>query len=510
MLSQTCSGMNVVLDVVAEPSPEEQTEDDKCDHSFILKDDIGYPDFEMETVNINNCEDLFLKSSRLNEDVVALYKRIEKVELTVKDEKRWEDDISSLLGRMNGAGIPHKDARQTPTPDDFFLSVLALVDRVIWYLLLVGGDRYPVELVEDESLVDYFCKLLYGLLSFEGYQGHAIREGKFSVICIEEGDLNEKFYPKIKEMESCPKKDIPNFKELLQEENFCLTTEEGGQGLLPVLVLSMKEIEKKRRPTIVFLHSTHKCEEWLRPLLEGYASRGYIAVAIDSRYHGERATSMTTYRDVSIVLFVHVYLQLAYTETNSPLGRLCSIQALVSSWKNGDTMPFIFDTIILLRGKMSTHEDRNHWRVSWRFDSELGMHAWFAAFVDTHYSVVVPIVGVQVFGWAVEHDKWQARVNSIKAVFEEARADLDKSAIDKEVVQKRFPMDCLHLPFPDPTWWEYTGYVVVVVVVVDCYRDLSEIRLTTIWRSREIHALLELIYHQGLASESSRLRLPLS
>ncbi|KAF3655808.1 hypothetical protein FXO37_15738 [Capsicum annuum] len=79
-------------DVVAEPSPDEQTEDDEYDHSFILKDDIGYvcricevskrsiddwdlPDFEIETVNINNCEDLFLESSRLNEDVVALYKR---------------------------------------------------------------------------------------------------------------------------------------------------------------------------------------------------------------------------------------------------------------------------------------------------------------------------------------------------------------------------------------------------------------------------------------------------
>lgn len=36
---------------------------------------------------------------------------IEKVvELTVKDEKRWEDDIGSLLGRMNGAGIPPRDA----------------------------------------------------------------------------------------------------------------------------------------------------------------------------------------------------------------------------------------------------------------------------------------------------------------------------------------------------------------------------------------------------------------
>lgn len=27
-----------------------------------------------------------------------------------------------------------------------------------------------------------------------------------------------------------------------------------------------------------------------------------------------------------------------------------------------------------------------------------GMHAWFAVFVDTRYSVVVPIIGVQVGG----------------------------------------------------------------------------------------------------------------
>ncbi|PHT40615.1 hypothetical protein CQW23_19469 [Capsicum baccatum] len=211
-------------------------------------------------------------------------------------------------------------------------------------------------------------------------------------------------------MASCPKEDIPNFKELLQEENFYLTTEEGGQGLLPVLVLSVKESDKKKRPTIVFLHSTHKCKEWLRPLLEGYASRGYIAVAIDSRYHGERATSITTYRD-----------------------------ALVSSWKNGDTMPFIFDTVwdlIKLADYLTEREDVDPSKIGITGESLGGMHAWFAAFVDTRYSVVVPIIGVQGFRWAIEHDKWQARVNSIKAVFEEARADLDKSAIDKEIVQK--------------------------------------------------------------------------
>ncbi|XP_055820707.1 uncharacterized protein LOC129889441 isoform X1 [Solanum dulcamara] len=211
-------------------------------------------------------------------------------------------------------------------------------------------------------------------------------------------------------MASCPKEEIPNFKELLQEENFYLTTEDGVQGLLPVLVLSMKESEKKRRPTIVFLHSTNKCKEWLRPLLEGYASRGYIAVAIDSRYHGERATSITTYRD-----------------------------SLVSSWKNGDTMPFIFDTVwdlIKLADYLTEREDVDPSKIGITGESLGGMHAWFAAFVDTRYSVVVPIIGVQDFGWAIEHDKWQARVNSIKAVFEGARADLDKSAIDKEIVQK--------------------------------------------------------------------------
>jgi len=34
-------------------------------------------------------------------------------------------------------------------------------------------------------------------------------------------------------------------------------------------------------------------------LFQAYASRGYVAIAIDSRYHGERASNLTTYRDVS-------------------------------------------------------------------------------------------------------------------------------------------------------------------------------------------------------------------
>lgn len=42
----------------------------------------------------------------------------------------------------------HEVSGSNPSGDknaivDFFASVLALVDRVAWYLLLVGGGKYP-------------------------------------------------------------------------------------------------------------------------------------------------------------------------------------------------------------------------------------------------------------------------------------------------------------------------------------------------------------------------------
>ncbi|CAN1218765.1 Putative esterase YitV [Linum perenne] len=213
-------------------------------------------------------------------------------------------------------------------------------------------------------------------------------------------------------MESCPKADNPNLKDLLKEENLYVITEGGEQGRMPVLILSLKrgDEEEERKPAVVFLHSTHKNKEWLRPLLEAYASRGYVSIAIDSRYHGERARSKTTYRD-----------------------------ALVASWKRGDTMPFIFDTawdLIKLADYLTQREDIDSTRIGITGESLGGMHAWFGAFADKRYSVVAPIIGVQGFRWAIDNDKWEPRVDSIRAVFEEARIDLGKRAIDKEVVEK--------------------------------------------------------------------------
>ncbi|KAK4274289.1 hypothetical protein QN277_017535 [Acacia crassicarpa] len=203
---------------------------------------------------------------------------------------------------------------------------------------------------------------------------------------------------------------IENFEHSLKEENLHLITEEGEQGRLPLLIFSLKENTHQRSPAVVFLHSTNKCKEFLRPLLKEYASRGYIAIAIDSRFHGERASNPNTYRD-----------------------------ALISAWKTGETMPFIYDTVwdlIKLADYLIQREDIDPSRIGITGISLGGMHAWFAAFVDTRYAVVVPMIGVQGFRWAIENNKWRPRVDSIRPMFEVARDDLGKSAIDKEVVEK--------------------------------------------------------------------------
>ncbi|KAL8153299.1 hypothetical protein V2J09_011059 [Rumex salicifolius] len=255
----------------------------------------------------------------------------------------------------------------------------------------------------------------------------AVRAGLLRILCSRRSDqvslrvepaepVNDPLYqddpqfhnPEV--MESAPKGSMENWKDFLVEENLYVYTEGAEQGRLPVLILSIKETHHGKKPAIVILHSTNKCKEWVRPLLEAYASRGYVAISIDSRYHGERAKSKTAYKE-----------------------------ALVSSWKKGDTMPFIYDTawdLIKLADYLTQRKDIDSGRIGITGESLGGMHAWFASAVDTRYAVVVPVIGIQSFRWAIENDKWQARVNSIKSVFDEARSDLGKSLIDREVVEK--------------------------------------------------------------------------
>src|SRR3954468_1583101 len=58
---------------------------------------------------------------------------------------------------------------------------------------------------------------------------------------------------------------------------------------VPVLIIR-KGDRPGRQAVVVALHGTGGSKEGMRSLLETYADRGFIAVAMDARHHGERAT----------------------------------------------------------------------------------------------------------------------------------------------------------------------------------------------------------------------------
>ncbi|KAK7352857.1 hypothetical protein VNO80_18287 [Phaseolus coccineus] len=258
-------------------------------------------------------------------------------------------------------------------------------------------------------------------------------------------------------MESCPKADIENLEELLEEENLSLyipSMEDGVEVLLrtdkeyfeeteppyrlredeegnvysryvendqegqywlcksrvSVLILKLKESEKQRkRPAVVFLHSLNKDKESLRPLLKAYASRGYIAISMDTAHHGERALCTDAFRD-----------------------------ALIFSWHVAKTLP-LYETVwdlMVLADYLTKREDIDPSRIGITGIALGGMYAWFGAFFDTRYAVVVPVIGVQGFRWVADNGKWNDQNDAFKFLFDVARHNLGKDVIDKLTVEK--------------------------------------------------------------------------
>ena len=62
---------------------------------------------------------------------------------------------------------------------------------------------------------------------------------------------------------------------------------EGTQRVTALLIKSLGSTG--RQPVVIQLHGTGGNKEQLRPRLTTLAHRGFVAVAIDGRYHGERA-----------------------------------------------------------------------------------------------------------------------------------------------------------------------------------------------------------------------------
>ena len=159
-------------------------------------------------------------------------------------------------------------------------------------------------------------------------------------------------------------------------------------------------------PCIIVMHGTGGTKEGQMGLLKKLALQGCIAVAIDGRYHGERAKpqpGLEKYNQAIVTRFMG--------ETKS--------------------YPFYWDTcydVMRLLDILSAREDIDFSRIGLIGFSKGGIETYFIAAVDPRITVAVPCIGVQSFKWGLENNAWHNRVNTVRSAFE---ASAKASGVDK-------------------------------------------------------------------------------
>jgi dienelactone hydrolase len=153
---------------------------------------------------------------------------------------------------------------------------------------------------------------------------------------------------------------------------------------VPVLIYKPTIKTEKKLPVVICLHGTggSKDDATIKQLLYEFSKSGFMAVAIDARYHGERVVK---------------------TE-----GRNFYVEAAISAWQNKDskkqTHPFFYDTVYdlwKLVDYLITRADVDSNRIGMMGISMGGIETWMAASVDTRIKVAVPAISAQSFKWSL-------------------------------------------------------------------------------------------------------------
>jgi dienelactone hydrolase len=167
------------------------------------------------------------------------------------------------------------------------------------------------------------------------------------------------------------------------------------------------------RPVVIALHGTGGRKEDELPLLRKLADKGFIAVAIDGRYHGER--------------------------TKAGKGSAEYEAAIVRAWREPGEHPFYYDTVwdvMRLVDYLATRDDVDPARIGLIGISKGGIETYLAAAADPRIAVAVPCIGMQSFRWALDHDDWQGRIGTIQNAFDMIAENAGVTNADSAFVKK--------------------------------------------------------------------------
>ncbi|MEJ0085761.1 MAG: acetylxylan esterase [Pseudomonadota bacterium] len=164
---------------------------------------------------------------------------------------------------------------------------------------------------------------------------------------------------------------------------------------------------KGRRPVVIALHGTggNKDNDQIVRIVTLAAKAGFIGVAIDGRFHGERTRAGT-----------------GAAEYN---------EAIAQAFKSGQGHPFFYDTtwdVMRLIDYLVTRKDVDAGRIGLTGISKGGIETYLTAAADPRVAAAVPYIGVQSFQWALENGAWPARIATIQSGFDAAAQTAGKPA----------------------------------------------------------------------------------
>jgi dienelactone hydrolase len=172
---------------------------------------------------------------------------------------------------------------------------------------------------------------------------------------------------------------------------------------------------KGRRPVVIALHGTggSKDNPQIAEIVLKAARAGFIGVAIDGRFHGERLKP-----------------------GGDPVGY---DQAIANAFKSGQGHPLYYDTVwdvMRLIDYLQTRKDVDPARIGLTGISKGGIETWFTAAADPRVAAAVPYIGVQSFKWALDNAQWPARIATIQDGFDAAAASAGQPARSVEFVRE--------------------------------------------------------------------------
>jgi dienelactone hydrolase len=202
-------------------------------------------------------------------------------------------------------------------------------------------------------------------------------------------------------------------------EHFSIATEKkqatGAVERMPILLIRPEKAQG-RLPAVVVMHGTGGTKEGMRGWCVDLAKRGIIGIAIDARYHGERAEGKK--------------------------GAARYHEAITAAWraKPGEQEhPFYYDTVWdlwRLGDYLETRAEVDPKRLGMIGFSMGGIQTWLAASVDERWKVCVPAIAAQSYRWSLENDLWQARAKTIGPPHDAAAKDMGEPAVNQRVCRE--------------------------------------------------------------------------